>query len=195
MEGSFDIVAFRALNGLAGRDAALDAVFIFGAKYLIYIMAALVVAYVAAAWRTDHFEGRIENAWHVVVTVVLAFVTEQLIGFLWFRLRPFAALEGVIKLIEKSATEKSFPSGHATAAFAVAFGLLLHNRRWGWAMAVLAAWVAISRVLVGVHYPSDVLAGAVVGGLAALASRPVRKAIEPYLELFAPFRKYKKRLP
>lgn len=188
-----DLALFRAINGWAGRDVGLDAAFIFGARHLIWIMAALVAAYAAAAWRTGHFEGRVENAWHVAVTVAIAFVAEQIIGFLWFRPRPFVALEGVTKLIEKSASEKSFPSGHATAAFAVAFGLMVHNRKWGGAMAVLAAWVAVSRVFVGVHYPSDVVAGAVVGGLAALATRPVRKAIEPYLELFAPFRKYKKR--
>jgi undecaprenyl-diphosphatase len=189
---SFDLVLFRLLNGWAGRDVALDATFIFGAQHLIWIMAALIVAYVAAAWRTDHFEGRVENAWHVAVSVAIAFAAEQLIGFFWFRLRPFVALDGVTKLIEKSAEEKSFPSGHATAAFAIAFGLLVHNRRWGWAMVAAAAWVAVSRVFVGVHYPSDVLAGAVVGGLAALVTRPVRKAVEPYLELFPVFRKYRK---
>ena len=193
MTATLDVGLFRALNGLAGRSVASDAVFIFGAKHLIVVMAALLLAYVAAAWKTDHFEGRVENFWHVMITVALAFVAEQVIGFLYFRPRPFVALDAVAKLIEKSATEKSFPSGHATAAFAMAFGLLLHNRKWGWVMLALAAWVGVSRVFVGVHYPSDILGAVVVAALAAWATRPVKKAIEPYLELFPVFRKYRKR--
>ncbi len=60
----------------------------------------------------------------------------------------------------------SLPSGHATTSFALA-GVL--NRRWMWAVAALSA---LSRVAIGVHYPSDVLVGAALGaalGWAALS--------------------------
>lgn len=189
----YNLLIFRALNGLAGRNVAADAFFIFGAKWLIFLMAALVMAYVAVSWKTSEFENRVEHAWHVFVGTAMAFIAENVIGFIWFRARPFVTLPDVVKLIEKSAEEKSFPSGHATASFALAFGLLLHNRKWGAALCVLAAWVSLSRVFVGVHYPSDIAAGAVVAALAALATRPVTKAIEPYLEFLPVFRKYKKR--
>jgi undecaprenyl-diphosphatase len=190
---NLDVQIFRALNGLAGRDVTVDALFIFGAKWLIVLMAALVVAYVACSWKTLEFENRVEHAWHVAVGFILAFATERLIGFLWFRPRPFVTLPDVVKLIEKSAAEKSFPSGHATASFVLAFGLLLHNRKWGAALCVLAVWVSLSRMFVGVHYPSDLLAGVGVAAFAALVTRPVAKAIEPYLEFLPVFRKYKKR--
>lgn len=189
----YDFQIFHALNGLAGRNVVADAVFIFGAKWLIVLMAALVVAYVACAWKTSEFENRVEHAWHVFVGFVLAFATERVIGFLWFRPRPFVVLSDVVKLIEKSAAEKSFPSSHATASFALAFGLLLHNKKWGAALCVLAVGVSLSRVFVGVHYPTDLLAGAAVAAIAALVTRPVAKAIEPYLEFLPVFRKYKKR--
>ncbi|WKZ29062.1 MAG: phosphatase PAP2 family protein [Patescibacteria group bacterium] len=190
---NYDIELFRAINGLAGRNVSADAVFIFGAKWLIFVMAMLIVAYVAWAWKTSEFEHRVEHAWHITVGFALAFVTERLIGFLWFRPRPFVALPDVVKLIEKSAEEKSFPSGHTTSAFVLAFGLLLHHRKWGAALCVLAAWVSFSRVFVGVHYPTDLLGGVVVAAVAALATRPVAKAIEPYLEFLPVFRKYKQR--
>ncbi len=188
-----DLDGFRAMNGLAGRWVTLDAVFIFGARYAIVLMAALLLAYAAAAWRTTHFEGRVENLYHVGWTVALAYAAEQIIGFLYFRSRPFVALEGVVKLIDKSPLEKSFPSGHATAAFAIAFGMMLHNRKWGWALVVLALYVSLSRIAVGVHYPADVAGGMIVAALAALITAPVKKAIEPYLELFPVFRKYKRK--
>ncbi len=193
MTPSFDVAGFRAMNGLAGQWVWLDAVFIFMATYLIVVMAALLFAYVAAAWKTDHFEGRTENFWHVCVALALALAAETAIGFLYFRPRPFVALDQVVKLIGKSPFEKSFPSGHASAAFAMAFAMYMHNRKWGTVFLLLAFLVGIGRIIVGVHYPLDVMGGMIVGYLAALSAAPVKKAIEPWLELFPVFRKYKRR--
>ncbi len=190
---TLDVRIFRLLNGLAGRNVALDAVFIFGANKLIIVMVALVLAYVAVSWKTDHFEGRVENLFHVVIGSVLALIVEIVIGFLWFRPRPFVTLPNVVKLIEKSPLEKSFPSGHASVAFAMAFGIWLHNKKWGWLLLVLAAAVGLSRIAAGVHYPSDILGGLAVGYLSARLAAPIKKGVEPYLELLPVFRKYKKR--
>ena len=53
--------------------------------------------------------------------------------------------------------------------------------------------MSLARVFVGVHYPSDLIGGVAVAAAAALATKPVTKAIEPYLEFLPVFRKYKKR--
>lgn len=86
---------------------------------------------------------------------------KQLVG----RARPDAALHLVAE------HNYSFPSGHATASFALAMALTLYFRSWwtlpAWLLAVL---VGASRLYVGVHWPSDVLAGAALGvGVAAAA--------------------------
>jgi len=188
-----DLASFRAINGMAGRSDALDAVFIFCATYLIFMMLAVVLAYVAIAWKTSHFEGRVENLAHVVWASVIGFVLQHVIGFLWFRPRPFAALEGVTKLVDRMATEKSFPSAHATFAFAIAFGVGMHNRTWGRTLLLMAALVAFGRVAVGVHFPTDVVGGALTGFVAAKLAAPVKKGVEPYLEFLPVFRKYKRR--
>ena len=77
-------------------------------------------------------------------------------------------MTGVQLLIDKT-TDFSFPSDHATAAGAIAVGLLLTNRRWGIVTAVLAVVMALTRVYVGAHYPGDVLAGLALGGAVAAA--------------------------
>ena len=68
-------------------------------------------------------------------------------------------------------TYQSFPSGHATTAFALAAVLGFLSERWFYPALVLAAVIGVSRVALGVHYPSDVLAGAVVGLLGAYVVR------------------------
>lgn len=86
------------------------------------------------------------------------------------RVRPYETVEG-LKLLIPRQSDFSFPSGHACASFAagsVFFRKL--SRKWGVPAAVLAALIAFSRLYVGVHYPTDVLAGAVIGIFAAWAA-------------------------
>jgi len=63
---------------------------------------------------------------------------------------------------------KSFPSSHAVNNFAVATVFSFFYRKWAWALFTWGGLVALSRPAVGAHYPSDILAGAVIGlGVAA----------------------------
>ena len=66
------------------------------------------------------------------------------------------------------ASDPGFPSDHATGAFAIAFALVLRDRVVGIVALVLALALSFGRVALGVHYPSDVFAGAVLGLVAAL---------------------------
>jgi undecaprenyl-diphosphatase len=85
------------------------------------------------------------------------------------RPRPFVADPGGVHLFTHHAADPGFPSDHATAAFAIATALMLRNRAWGGVVLAFAAVLGVGRVAMGVHYPSDVLAGAALGSLAALA--------------------------
>lgn len=86
-------------------------------------------------------------------------VTNLLLKNIVARPRPFAEIEALIPLIAKP-TDFSFPSGHTTASFAVALVMLrMLPKKIGIPAVVLAALVAFSRLYLGVHYPTDVLAG------------------------------------
>jgi undecaprenyl-diphosphatase len=89
------------------------------------------------------------------------------------RVRPCRTLEG-IRLILPCPRSNSMPSGHAISSFAFAMPLFLLTRtyiRFAWRLypLVLASLIAFSRLYLGVHYPTDVLAGALLGILMALA--------------------------
>ncbi len=93
------------------------------------------------------------------------------------RRRPAASELRAYQLLPDPPTSSSFPSGHAASAAAFATAVAMESPRLGLAVAPLAAGVAWSRVHVGVHWASDVVAGAAVGtGVALLTRRwwPVR---------------------
>ncbi|MFF4347082.1 bifunctional phosphatase PAP2/diacylglycerol kinase family protein [Streptomyces sp. NPDC001530] len=87
------------------------------------------------------------------------------------RPRPVLTPVPLIRQLKRQPITTSFPSGHAASAAAFATGVALESRGWGAAIAPLATAVALSRVYTGVHFPSDVLAGAALGMCAAYAVR------------------------
>ena len=99
----------------------------------------------------------------------IGFASSHLLKELTLRPRPFVALDHV-RLLVPGPASYAFPSGHATSSFAVASGVILCARRllkevppWGWGMLGLAALISYSRIYVGVHWPTDVAAGAILG--------------------------------
>ncbi|MGX4688880.1 phosphatase PAP2 family protein [Streptomyces sp. JNUCC 63] len=98
------------------------------------------------------------------------------------RPRPVLDPVPVVRRLRRQPITTSFPSGHAASAAAFATGVALESSAWGAAVAPVAAAVALSRVYTGVHFPSDVLAGAALGAGAAFAVRgivPTRAQIAP----------------
>lgn len=158
-----DQLVIYAFQTLIGRWPLLDDAGIFFAVGVIWLEAALLAVFVLLDRR------RYFAALTAFASAVAAWAVNQGIGLLWFRPRPFAELPGVHEIIGKSALDKSFPSDHSSFAFALAAAVFLVDRRWGSVFLVLAALIAVGRVYVGVHYPTDVIAGASVGIACAYA--------------------------
>ncbi|MEV6953207.1 phosphatase PAP2 family protein [Streptomyces sp. NPDC051183] len=112
-------------------------------------------------------------------SLALASATINTVGK-WSVRRPRPLLDGV-PVVRQPATPPwttSFPSGHSASAFAFTTGLALEAPAWGAAVAPAAAAVAFSRVYTGVHYPSDVLAGAALGVAAGFVVRHLARDAE-----------------
>jgi undecaprenyl-diphosphatase len=98
--------------------------------------------------------------------------------------RPRPVLDPVplVRQLKRQPITTSFPSGHSASAAAFATGVALESPAWGAVVAPVAWSVALSRVYTGVHFPSDVLAGAALGAGAAFAVRglvPTRAQLVP----------------
>jgi undecaprenyl-diphosphatase len=103
-----------------------------------------------------------------LVAAAIAILTNQAISHLWERRRPFTAHPVLTHLLSEPSPDPSFPSDHAGVAFAIAFAVLAFSGRAGGGFLVAATLIGLSRIALGLHYPSDVIAGVVVGWAAAL---------------------------
>ena len=90
--------------------------------------------------------------------------------------RPYVLFEG-LTYITSQPSDYSFPSGHTAISFAVAFTLLyLTPKKYSIPTMILASLIALSRLYVGVHYPTDIIGGIIAGAVAsALAIFTVKK--------------------
>ncbi|MFE9191703.1 phosphatase PAP2 family protein [Micromonospora sp. NPDC007208] len=154
---------FHLINAAAGHHDPLDDVLEWCAVWLIYLLGALATVALLL--------GLSSRGWPLLVRVAaslaLAFAAGQVVAFASTEVRPFQT-HPVHQLIPHD-PGGSLPSDHATAAFAVAFAVgVFLSWRWGLLLSVLATVIGFARVWAGVHYPADVLAGAVIGGAAVL---------------------------
>lgn len=98
----------------------------------------------------------------IFFSVVLAWLFSQLFKSYFSTVRPFR-VNGFPPLTITEHFDNSFPSGHTASAFALATSLFFISRRFAFFMFFLSVFVGIGRVLSNVHYPIDVLGGAVLG--------------------------------
>lgn len=162
---TLDVKLLYLFNNFAGKSQIFDILIVFLAAYLQYflVVAFLVILYFSAYPRRQ----KLYIFWITSISIVVArFGITEIIRFFYHRPRPFLMLQ-VNKLLSSgwfySDKEWSFPSGHSAFFFAMATAIYLYNKKWGIWFFVAAVLMNISRIVAGVHYPSDILGGAVVG--------------------------------
>jgi undecaprenyl-diphosphatase len=153
---------FRAINDFAGRWGWLDMFMVFSAEYLWYVMILAVLVY--AIWNYRRYRDMVIVA--IGSAIIARFGLAALIRHFYYHARPYWIILKTNLLLAREA-ESSFPSGHTIFIFALATGVYQYNKKAGLWFYVLACLVGFSRIFVGVHWPYDIITGAILGVITA----------------------------
>ncbi len=166
-----DTLIFHRLNSLVGTQGIFNDVVIFFASPFAYLLMFVVVfAFIFPGYFTSVIREK-KLRIGILIGVVSAFlgryVVKTLIVHFYNSPRPFDVLDGVNQIVMQSSME-SFPSGHAIFFFTLSTVLVLYNKRLGVFLFVSSVLISTARVMAGIHWPSDVLAGASLGIITGL---------------------------
>lgn len=179
---SADKTLFFWINDLADKVPIIDRFMrLMGNDYFILVGMALVVF---AMWFTgrdpEHRERNQRAVWCALIGAGFACAIVAICNAFYDRPRPFDMYPGEVELLFYRPTDPSFPANSSATAFAFASGIWLGNRRVGYLLLLPALLVGFARVFVGVHYPFDVLGGALIGIAATLGAILVLRIFEPF---------------
>lgn len=127
-----------------------------------------------------HDDKLLRNACVVGGATILNFGITAVLKYSVGRERPFVTYTDIINKSGKPCNDPSFPSGHTSTAFTLATSLSLEYPKWYVIVPAYtyASTVAYSRMHLGVHYPSDVLVGALIGSGCAYITHVVNKKLK-----------------
>lgn len=156
----------------------LDDLLAWLATNLPAVIVAIVALLFLVPWTGERLPRR-QGAVTGTIAAALALAVNQPIASAVDRARPYVTHPHARLLIDRS-HDPSFPSDHATGAFAIAVAVRFYDRVAGALLLVLAVILSFARVYAGAHYPSDVIGGAAIGAAVALLLRlpPLRRTLE-----------------
>jgi undecaprenyl-diphosphatase len=178
-----NILIFEKLHSLIGYSAPLDTLFGFlasGFDYVVIVMTIVVIFFLydpRSKQKVHSFEEiwlRLRRIVFVSVSGGMAWLVAKGIKAIVHAPRPFLLLDNVTPLFHYGAYD-SFPSGHATFFAAVATALYLYKQDLGIVFGVFAILISVARVVAGIHFPLDILAGYVLGGSISYAIYKIYK--------------------
>ena len=142
----------------------LDFLIVFLASYLAWILGAGLVLFIFIGERRKQIFIACES---ILAAMISRFGFTEIIRYFYDKPRPFEILDGARKIIEQD-PGGSFPSGHAAFFFAIATTLFIYDRRWGSAFFLASVAMGIGRVAANVHWPIDIVGGAIIGIISSL---------------------------
>jgi undecaprenyl-diphosphatase len=158
---ALDVKLLYFFNNFAGKSQIFDALVVFLASYVqVFLIAGFLLLLYFSAYSK---RKKLYIVWVTAISIIIARMgVTELIRFFYDRPRPFLMHE-LHQLISKNVNTGSFPSGHSAFFFAMATAIYFYNKKWGVGFFIAAILMNVSRIVTGVHYPSDILGGMVVG--------------------------------
>jgi membrane-associated phospholipid phosphatase len=173
---NLDIRILRAVNSSGNLPS--DNFFRFVSNSDGWLVIGIPLA-VGSAGFIKHDKTLVRNGVVILTSVALSGGITVIMKYTIKRDRPFITYSDITK--KSSAGSPSFPSGHTSSAFALATSLSLSYPKW-YVIAASYTWavtVAYSRMDLGVHYPTDILAGALIGTGSAWLTHVVNRKLHP----------------
>lgn len=154
-----DLYLFNAINQFGEQWLFLDYSAVFFAKYFEYFLLSILFSFLIINFK---------KYWRMVVEAFFAalfvrFVLAEIIGIIWFRPRPFVNNSVHLLFPYFNPTAPSFPSGHASFYFALSTIIYAYNKKAGILFYIASFLIVAARIFAGLHWPSDVLAGMILG--------------------------------
>lgn len=162
---AFDLRLLFAFNHYAGINILIDQLIVFTGVYLWYLIPLGLIFYWFVG--SDRLRSRKLVLMTFVGLVLGRLVFAEILKLAIFVPRPYLVYYGMHQLIFKE-TESAFPSGHTSAVFAMATVIYFYNRAWGIGLMSAGVIIGAARVVGGVHYPSDIIGGIIIGVLTGL---------------------------
>jgi len=162
-----DFLLFRKISQFAGRYFALDTFAIFCAEYLIIFIPLFILLFYFL-FKKERRPKIIQGIINLIIIVFVSWTINYFLKKLIHRPRPFVNHQNIYLLLINEAPLQSFPSGHATIAFALAFATYLFSKKAGIFFFFLALLVGWGRIFAGVHYPSDIFCGFLIALLVTI---------------------------
>jgi undecaprenyl-diphosphatase len=166
---------FFNLYNLAHQSVFLDWLIVFSASLfgLIMVFLAIIFLFFHTDGKFDYrqpflqLKNKTKEIAQVFFSGIFAYILANVIKHFIISPRPFILFENIKPLFLHGAMD-SFPSGHATFFSALAVSLFLKHRRIGIYYIFVALIVSLARVIVGIHFPIDILTGFILGIIIAL---------------------------
>lgn len=168
----YDLKIFQFINNFADHSYIIDVSGIFLADYLSYILTACLC--ILLFWPKKNISKNREMISLAILSALIArFLVKDIILLFYNRPRPYLFLPGVHRLIYSNMLGdfQSFPSGHMLFFFAISGVIYFYNKKLGIFFFIASVIMGIARVFVGVHWPSDILAGMILGLVTAYVVR------------------------
>lgn len=165
---NLDFFLFEKIHHLAGKFFWLDKISIFLARDFLYLLFPLGLFYLFFA-----YQKKIKKFLPLLFSLIFSrLLVVEIIRFFYYRARPF--LEFNFQPLISHSLSSSFPSGHLAFFFPLALFIYFANKKLGLLYILFGFLIGLARIFVGVHYPTDIFVGALLGFFSALIFKKLK---------------------